>query len=265
MPKYQGIPKHLIVKFLEAVKKHECLWRMNTDDWKDSFKKEIAYLDIIREVGMPNLTIQDVKYNLVTRRSAYRNYRKQVLECAKRKMPKPKVPMWYDLADSFLRNSCMSVPLKQTVSSQDIVEPFVIKKPTATYGTPRPSSTPRPPADAPTETIRSEPEDEFDLFGKSVAVQLDKMPFETAITLQLKLQALVTKHRLTNAKKVSDAREPVTQSRPIDHVFDSIDAPSTSTTTTTINRTFPNVNVQESTFDEFLDSMEMFIKEENDL
>lgn len=43
----------------------------------------------------------------------------------------------------------------------------------------------------------TETQTEFDVFGKSVAAQLNSMPWENAVELQLQIQKLITRYRLT--------------------------------------------------------------------
>jgi hypothetical protein len=43
-----------------------------------------------------------------------------------------------------------------------------------------------------------DPQDEFDIFGQSVSVQLKKLPLQQAIAAQGEIQNLLTRYRLSN-------------------------------------------------------------------
>lgn len=57
---------------------------------------------------------------------------------------------------------------------------------------------------------------EFDIFGQSIAMQLNNMPIEDALEMQLQIQQLLTQHRL---KKLKTSTLIAPNEQPSDNVF----------------------------------------------
>lgn len=76
---------------------------------------------------------------------------------------------------------------------------------------------------------------EFDVFGKSIAAQLNNMEYADAIAMQLKIQQLITEERLRNIRRNANLRSPLsTASSPAavaSYSTAATNVPSTSTDT----------------------------------
>lgn len=74
----------------------------------------------------------------------------------------------------------------------------------------------------------SEKDDEFHIFGQSVAVQLKKLPLDQAISCQNELQGILTRYRLASIPKNQNTTSTLTTVTPVAYTSVSIGPSSSS-------------------------------------
>nr|CAI5836809.1 unnamed protein product [Callosobruchus analis] len=190
-----------ILKFISLYRECECLWNIHHAWYKNREGRDVAYRHIVKEMDIPGFGVSEVAQKIKNIRTTY----KQELNKVRKSEDSPYVDVhkpklvWFDAMDCFLR---------ETVDSFGTVNGEV-KTPSAHPNYKRFEA--RVEEDSPfgqqhveshsTSTAREceylrPNETEFDIWTKSIAVQLNEMDTERALKLQLQIQSLVTKERL---------------------------------------------------------------------
>nr|CAH7728855.1 unnamed protein product [Callosobruchus chinensis] len=220
-----------ILKFISLYRECECLWNIHHAWYKNREGRDVAYRHIVKEMDIPGFGVSEVAQKIKNIRTTY----KQELNKVRKSEDSPYVDVhkpklvWFDAMDCFLRETVDSFGtvngkleehftksmnafngrLKQAMNAD---KPEEVKTPSAhpNYKRFEPrfeeespfgpqlveSHTPSTTRDT-RECEYVRPNDtEFDIWAKSIAVQLNEMDTERALKLQLQIQSLVTKDRL---------------------------------------------------------------------
>ncbi|KAJ0179130.1 hypothetical protein K1T71_004842 [Dendrolimus kikuchii] len=219
--------------FLEHFKNYPTLWNFKTDGYKNRVLRAKAMRALIQDLNIEGVNERDVKLKIKSIRTRYtcelsKIKRSTETACSPDDIYVPKL-YWFKQADEFLHAVC--VPRERSSSfhtskqqsdvteyensdeEQEISEDKVSEQSQKTnneqvlaskflasrsrkrnHDTPidRPIKELKPVEDDDKETA----EDEFDLFCRSLAVQLKKMPLQRALICQQKLQSVMIHERL---------------------------------------------------------------------
>jgi len=61
----------LTCKYVELYKEHECLWNMNSTQYKRKDARQSALEKIVRKMGLENFTTEDAKQKIRSLRATY--------------------------------------------------------------------------------------------------------------------------------------------------------------------------------------------------
>ncbi|KAI8437020.1 hypothetical protein MSG28_010414, partial [Choristoneura fumiferana] len=241
-----------VIAFLKLYKNMECLWNTRLRDHKDRNKRERAYEMIKAKLGLDDLTVLDIKNKIRGIRTTYSDELNKIvssMKCGESDVYKPKV-FWFNIADSFLRGVTKhglgamfrkkeeaSFAADESLQHQDTEEDLDFSDNANLIELP-PLLPERhsPENNALNPVLVSKEEDEYDLFGRSMAMQLRKMPELTALELMQKMQLMVLNSRKQLSNKKIKMKQRITK---------PVHAPSTSNTNSKRTRSpSPDVSSQ---------------------
>lgn len=237
-----------VLKFVELYSNCVCLWDVNSPLYKDRLARDNALKHISDEMEILGFGPKEVAQKIKNIRTSYKQeIRKMAASETTGEVYKPKVP-WFNCIDSFLRGFHKSnVQVKDTwteksispinvidvtehkictekvikseyISPSDIEEESPVEVNSCkrlkfdTRGEPLSFSCVSDAMDA--HNIERIPsykvgfETEFDLWARSLAVQLNNMDISRALKLQLQIQTIVTNERLEHEASIHSSDSP---------------------------------------------------------
>jgi hypothetical protein len=95
---------------LELLSDHECLWNVKSENYRNRNIRERALEEILKQINIPDLTVEDVKLKIKTIRTRYSYELGKILKSEKSGAGRddiyiPKL-FWFKQADVFLRSVC---------------------------------------------------------------------------------------------------------------------------------------------------------------
>ncbi|GBP34895.1 hypothetical protein EVAR_26484_1 [Eumeta japonica] len=212
------------MKFLEEYRKHVCLWDPRELSYKHREAREVAYKSIADAMGM-GMTVTSVIAKIRTLRNTYNNeILKAKKAAAKGKMYMSKIP-WLPSME-FLKDIEPLTRKNNLDYFQNVVcikaecspasSPFREEHEDVPRSTPSPppppkeekthqsAKSPSPEADVVDEQeteftsvqMAEQTENEFDLFGRIVSLQLQSLPLDVALETQELLMSVLRKQRV---------------------------------------------------------------------
>ncbi|PZC83544.1 hypothetical protein B5X24_HaOG207527 [Helicoverpa armigera] len=224
------------LKFIHCYKLHECLWKFTSPDYKNKKKRDVAYIAIVNKMNIKNFGIQEVKNKIKNLRSTYSQELKKIENSKKSGAGLDHVYIsnikWLkEMEEVFMselkrkrRNTYKNIP-SVTLVPEQLVPPEsgsqfpaaagekISQQPTittaaTTANTPlRPKKRSRVIINAINELktlhgqVHAEKESSFDVFGKSVAMQLKNFSVENALLAQQKIQCILTEIGIADCRE----------------------------------------------------------------
>lgn len=107
------------VKFVTEYVKHECLWRIKSDTYRDRSAKQKAYEDVKKVMNIPGFAEKEIKQKIKNIRSTYSQELKKIKDsvksgCSADSIYVPSIK-WYQILDNVLRGS--NIEMRQTQSN----------------------------------------------------------------------------------------------------------------------------------------------------
>ncbi|KAF5298989.1 hypothetical protein FQA39_LY11621 [Lamprigera yunnana] len=200
-------------KFVEHYLKHECLWNIKSVAYKNKQIKNSAYEDLEKTMNISGFKEKEIKSKIKNLRSTYSQELKKIKDSKKSGAGTDTtyVPTikWFKIMDESLRN--INSILTESESNLLISMVSQLKEITETVN-----------------TKSTEEENEFEVFGKHVGLQLKVMPLIVALEAQEHIQLYINQIRrqqLQNASKQNRYNRSSTPSS-----FESQPSPSNSIT-----------------------------------
>ncbi|GBP57033.1 hypothetical protein EVAR_45788_1 [Eumeta japonica] len=210
-----------VLTFLRHYKQMECLWNNRLPEYKDKTKRERAYEAIQQNMDM-ELSVPDIKNKIKGIRTTYSTEINKILKSSRsgsEEIYKPRV-FWFSLAHSFLKDvtetrtsrsmredhsnaSDTSIPYQMP---DEEVDPFSLDQfplESSPVSSRKSSRSYQVHQDIPKMEeiagLQYKEEDEFDLFGRSMAIQLKKLPEHAALELMQQMQLMMNNARLAHS------------------------------------------------------------------
>ncbi|KAI4455587.1 hypothetical protein MML48_9g00001466 [Holotrichia oblita] len=233
------------IKFVEYYREHECLWNVSLPIYKNKQPRESAIQKIVEAMNIPDFKTHDVKNKIKNLKSTYNQELIKIRKSEHSGMGtedcyKPKIK-WFAAMHGFIkfvdkkRESYSNLDEEQLIpndqsQTQEVQQPNQYSQDEVqetaqndNFHAPRVQPTPKRPkvskrlkevascvnelkSLAGSLQLAEQPEDEFAIFGQSVAAQLKKMPLGEAICAQEEIQALLTRYRL---RHINRAQQPL--------------------------------------------------------
>ncbi|CAI6359235.1 unnamed protein product [Macrosiphum euphorbiae] len=228
------------IKFIEEYKSHDCLWDFKSSSYKNKHMRESAYRSIVIAMAIEGFGVPEVKTKIKNIRSTYAQEIKKIKESKKSgsgvdtcyvsniQWLKELEPIYKD-ADSRTTFDNFEYNMEvQNVSTETTEEALTNELPESqSFTTQLPSQTKKKrtasvlSAVADLKSIhdainKSEPEDDsFDMFGKSVAMQLKKfLSLETSLRAQSKIQNILTEMGIEELHSQKRSSTPLSYMNP---------------------------------------------------
>ncbi|KAK5648149.1 hypothetical protein RI129_003041 [Pyrocoelia pectoralis] len=229
-------------KFVEHYLKHECLWNIKSVAYKNKQIKNSAYEDLEKTMNISGFTAKEIKAKIKNLRSTYSQELKKIKDSKKSGTGTDTIYVptikWFQIMDESLRNlnSTLTENAEETISegnnsSNTFREPEPKSKPMAKKKRLNQLTSMVSQLKEITETVNTkstEEENEFEVFGKHVGLQLKAMPLTVALEAQEHIQLYINQIRrqqLQNASKQNRYNRSSTPSS-----FQSQPSPSNSMT-----------------------------------
>ncbi|XP_015176873.1 PREDICTED: uncharacterized protein LOC107066600 [Polistes dominula] len=224
-----------IVKFIQLYRSCECLWNVSSKDYGSKLSRNAAFDTISRKMQIPNLGPREVARKIKNLKSAYQLEVKKIKEKSLSGIVYRPSAMWFNLLDEFLQNSEKSVEhncrsndhqstdrsetTQQTVSNiNDENNVSSITKNLFKFESSsdnESNSSSRRNKTSLVDVIFNERQkkrrrkekdrmtlNEYKSFGKYVAKNLNKMPFEYAISAETEIHSIIIKYKVYAMRKI---------------------------------------------------------------
>ncbi|XP_034174686.2 uncharacterized protein LOC117601680 [Osmia lignaria lignaria] len=209
---------HQMMTFIHLYESHPCLWKSDLSDYKNRDKRQSALENIVAEMNIPNFTLVECKNKIKNLRSHYCQELKKIKNSMKsgagsEEVYKPSLP-WFAALDSFLQPLVTQKTVSNLEQQSTSHESTVYAQPTFTGHSSSRNTKRKRDGDETGEkflssalhrletisanAIATSKKTEFDIFGQSVAAQLNNMTLEDALQLQLEIQQLITRKRINH-------------------------------------------------------------------
>ncbi|XP_045785921.1 uncharacterized protein LOC123881249 [Maniola jurtina] len=224
------------LKFVSLYIQHECLWNFKSPQYKNKHIKQSAYLDLENKMNVPGFGEKEIKLKIKNIRSTYSQELKKIKDSKKSGAGTDTVYIpsvkWFSLLDASLRNLTSTLTHSESNLASDslhtdettdteqnstVVDTF--REPTP----PPPPPLPPPPppqtkkrkiaqlssmvrqlkeiADTSNSTVE---ENEFEVFGKHVGLQLKSLPLLLALEAQEHIQIYINRIRRQHLQTASE-------------------------------------------------------------
>ncbi|XP_014600572.1 PREDICTED: uncharacterized protein LOC106784996 [Polistes canadensis] len=224
-----------IVKFIQLYRSCECLWNVSSKDYGSKLSRNAAFDTISRKMQIPSLGPREVARKIKNLKSAYQQEVKKIEEKSVMGVVYRPSAIWFDLLDEFLQKSEKSVEHNRRLNdyqstdrsktNQQIVS-NVNDKNNVTNLTKNlfkyesssdneSNSSSRRNKTSVVDVIFNERRrkrrrkengriklNEYKSFGKYVATNLNKMPFEYAISAETEIHSIIIKYKVYAMRKI---------------------------------------------------------------
>ncbi|KOB67403.1 Uncharacterized protein OBRU01_19870 [Operophtera brumata] len=218
------------IKFIQCYKIHDCLWHFSSPDYKCKDKRNAALIAIVNEMNINDIGVTEVKNKIKNLRSTYRQELKKIENSKKSGAGLNNVYVsnikWLKEMEEVFMNDLKRKTYENQSDLQCVAsspqancsQSTVTDANTTNNSSTGASATPSRPKKRPREIVKAihdlktmhdkvnakeEEETPFDVFGKSVAMQLKKMSIENALKAQQKIQCVLTKIGITDYRERS--------------------------------------------------------------
>ncbi|KAK7073341.1 hypothetical protein SK128_023261 [Halocaridina rubra] len=225
------------LKFIYFYRLHDCLWNSKSEYYTNKTARQRAYMEIVEQMNIDSFDVRGVKVKIKNLRAHYFTERKKArIAIAIGNYYEPTV-YWFREMDSFLKHTLTDMHQQQpeVITADSIYDSSCIyengngdmdedslDKPLPVFHLPdgalRPkpkskkTASKKPSGTAPQKKKQStnQPEqDEFEVFGRSVAAQLRKLSLSRAMTAQTRIQVILTEERLQDLESNSPPPTPI--------------------------------------------------------
>ncbi|KAJ8710497.1 hypothetical protein PYW08_009012 [Mythimna loreyi] len=217
-------------KLVKAYKDHDCLWDVTNEDYKNKEVRENAYYEICTKLNIPGLTVTDIPQKIKNFRTSYGTELRKIENSIRAggKVYEPKLA-WFSIAQEIFSNDSTSqLDGDQNVDAESELESNDTK--TNEGNTQTTINTKISPQTTPenSEPQKRYEEDEFDVYGKYIAMCLRAMPTETSIVARMELQQTLANIQLKALKprksvEMPDQSGPSTSKMVEDPLHDPLD------------------------------------------
>ncbi|XP_035435903.1 uncharacterized protein LOC118266533 [Spodoptera frugiperda] len=178
-------------RLVNIYKDYDCLWNPKHEAYRDQATRLAAYKEILEKLNIPNLKVKDVPIKIKNLRSTYYQEIKRIRRSVRAGGPtyKPKVS-WFKTLHNLLEPFVFERPYATKQPNKDIISQTVAT-PLQVEDKPRDNYT-----ETERVTSRNNSEDEFDSFGKYIAITLRSMPPEFSIVAKTELQKTLSEIQL---------------------------------------------------------------------
>ncbi|KAJ8710408.1 hypothetical protein PYW07_009774 [Mythimna separata] len=204
---------------VKAYKEYECLWKVTNENYKNREVRDKAYREICEKLNIPRVNVSDIPQKIKNLRTSYCTEQRKVEASIKAggKVYKPK-QAWFSIAHEILGNDSKS-QLDCEQNDEIEIEPETNVTKTNEVETQKKIAkldeiaTKITPQTIPKK--RNEPqtkyeEDEFDVYGKYIAISLRTMPKEMSIIARMELQKIMADIQLRALRPRKMVEIPVT-------------------------------------------------------
>lgn len=105
-----------VLQFLDAYESQESLWNPALESYKNKIARDEAYMQIIKGLNVPSLTIHDIKLKVKSIRTTYTKELRLLTKHKEEGKPYTPKLFWFNRANAFLKNVSLSRD-KRCVSS----------------------------------------------------------------------------------------------------------------------------------------------------
>ncbi|CAG4970874.1 unnamed protein product [Colias eurytheme] len=221
------------MKFIKEFKSYECLWNPKTVLYKHKLTRNAAYKKIVTEMNISGFGVPEARKKMRTLRSTYYQEKKKIQNSMRSGLGRDAIYIpnlnWYMEMDSLLSDineSRRSIEndkddRESTSSGQDNIVPSSLEIEYISIPKEERSESTQPPVknESRRKKFRSSGEhkylqeavnrdlpveDRFDIFAKSVAVQLRELSFERSMIAQTRIQNILSELAIENYNAYSN-------------------------------------------------------------
>ncbi|KAI4492017.1 hypothetical protein M0802_010142 [Mischocyttarus mexicanus] len=241
-----------IVKFIQLYRSCECLWNVTSEDYGSKLSRNAAFDMISKKMGMPDLGPREVARKIQNLKSAYQQEIKKIVEKSLTGIVYRPRDIWFDLLDEFLQKSDKPMEIddkfngnRQSIDLSEMTQQTVstvngqsnlsnLTKNHSKYESNSDNESNTSLRKTKTSVVDVLIKDrqrkrrkkvnerirlhEYRSFGKYVATNLKKMPFEYAISAETEIHSIIIKYKVYAMRK---------------NVYPTINKTKTTKTTTT--------------------------------